>query len=108
MLLTLKDKPLRKILGMKALLFLQFKFMIKRAHNQLEISTLADMKQTVEFCSRHDVLREAIPFVVKYQLDGQMLLEADRDVMKELIPSATTDDQLRSAEVLIQTLPKHH
>ena len=104
-LLSMKNKPLRKLLEMKPVAFLQFKFMIMRAHNEREISPLAkrfDTKQTVEFCSRHDCLKEAIPFVVRYQMDGEMLLEADMDVLKEMLSAHVC----QAAKEAIQTLPK--
>ena len=87
--LTMKDRRLRRLLGMNTnpVVFLQFKFMIRRKYAGTEVGTLAlrfPPKETARFCDKFDSLKSAVPFVLKHSIDGEMLAEADMDVLKQI------------------------
>ena len=88
LLLEMKDKQLRRLLGMKTIVFWKFKVTIMREYQKNQEGTrLArkfDTRRTAEFCGQHDCLRCAIPHIVKHEIDGEMLLTADVDVLKEI------------------------
>ena len=49
-----------------------------------EIAIACPPSKTAQFCKAFPVLRDAAKVVQRYQLDGEMLLEADDDVLKRM------------------------
>lgn len=87
---------------MEPVTFLKFKFAILRAYKKKEITSLAlkfDTKRTADFCSQHDCLRSAIAYIVKHDIDGEMLLAADVDVLKQI-----SSDHKLAKDIIIKEL----
>ena len=99
-----KEKQLRKLLEMNKdpVAFLYFKVKIKRCYGpQKPVSQLGrdyPPQRIVELCNEHECLRSAVPFVKKHGIDGEMMLEADVDVFKQI----STD--FKTAETIIKKL----
>ena len=86
---TMKDKQLRKLLEMNKdpIAFLQFKFKIKRAYKERNVGQLAlDYPSQIiaKMCSHHDCLTSAVSLINKHDVDGEMIMEADEDVYKQI------------------------
>ena len=86
---TDNDKRLKLMLGMRndPTAFLYFKVSIMREFGGRtipEIAITCPPSKTAQFCKEFPVLRDAAKVVQRYQLDGEMLLEADDDVLKHM------------------------
>ncbi len=101
-IVSMKDKQLRRLLEMNKdpIAFLQFKFKIRRAYGERKAGRLAmgyPSQAIAEMCAQHDCLKTAVALIMKYDVDGEMITEADDDVFKKL---STADWQLAKKTLL--------
>ena len=90
---NLPDKQLRRLLGMKKnpVAFLHFKCSVKRKFGGQAISPLGVKclpPQTAEFCRRFEVLKSAAEIILQHKIDGEMLWEADIEVLEKMSKDA--------------------
>ena len=90
---NLPNKQLRTLLGMKKnpVAFLHFKCSVKRKFGGQAISPLGVKclpPQTAEFCRQFEVLKSAAEIILQYNIDGEMLWEADTEVLKKISKDA--------------------
>ena len=90
---NLPDKQLRTLLGIKKnpVAFLHFKYSVKRKFGGQVISPLGVKclpPQTAEFCHRFEVLKSAAEIILQYKIDGEMLWEADTEVLEKISKDA--------------------
>ena len=86
---NLSDKQLKHLLGMKKnpVAFLHFKCSVKREFGGQAISPLGVKclpPQTAEFCRQFDVLKSAAEIILQHKIDGEMLWEADIEVLENI------------------------
>ncbi len=86
---SMKDKRLRRLLEMNKdpIAFLQFKFKIRRAYGERTAGRLAleyPSQVIAKMCAQHDCLMTAVSLIMQYEVDGEMIIDADDDVFKQL------------------------
>ena len=89
---TLRDKPLRQLLGMKKdpVAFLVFKVSTKRCFGgQMFSQPKCSPNQTAEFCRQFEVLKNAADTILQCRIDSEMLINADKEVLEKI----STDGQ---------------
>ena len=88
---TLRDKPLRQLLGMKKdpVAFLVFKVSIKRCFGgQMFSQPKCSPNQTAEFCRQFEVLKNAADTILQCRIDSEMLINADKEVLEKISTDA--------------------
>ena len=90
---NLSDKALKHLLGMKnnPVAFLHFKCSMKREFGGQAISSLGVKclpPQTAEFCCQFGLLKSADEIILQHKIDGEMLWEADIEVLEKISKDA--------------------
>ena len=102
---NLPDKQLKHLLGMKKnpVAFLHFKFSVMREFEGQAISPLGvkcQPPETAEFCRQFEVLKSAAEIILHHKINGEMLWEADMEVLEKISKDAkearkVIDDNLK-------------
>ena len=102
---NLPNKQLKRLLRMEKnpVVFLHFKCSVKRMFGGQAISPLGVKclpPQTAEFCRQFEVLKSAAEIILQNKLDGEMLWEADAEVLEKMSKDAqearkVIDDNLK-------------